>query len=73
MLVIYGKNKGDKKFRPFDTDTGMFLTKLIHVPMFNDDRREEVDSYVTELNELNPDMIFEVRENQTMGAWELVE
>lgn len=58
-IIIYGKRKGDKRFRPFDGEG--FTNKLIYAMHYPPSRAAQVAELVDELNRMNPDYVFEMR------------
>ena len=60
-LMIYGKKKGDKKFKPMDYKAGKFVGNVIHATMWDMDRKKEVQKMVDYMNKENPDYEFTMR------------
>ena len=58
-IIIYGKRKGDKRFKPFDGEG--FTNKLIYAMHYPPSRAAQVAEMVDELNRMNPDYVFEMR------------
>ena len=61
MLMIYGKQADDKRYKPMNLAKGVQVTNLIHATLWPPSRREKLDKYIAELNEDNPDWDFEIR------------
>lgn len=62
---IYGKHKKSKMFRPMDYKNSTFVVNLLCASFFREEEKERLHDAVKELNELNPEYIFEVRKQVT--------
>lgn len=61
LLLIYGKHKNDKKFKPMDLGEGCTVNNKLYATVFREESRSEVEDLVKSLNAENPDWTFEVR------------
>lgn len=61
--LIYGKQKGQKQFKPMNMGSGTQVNNLIFASVFWEDETplEKLQKYVDELNKDNPDWTFEIR------------
>lgn len=60
-LIVYGKKKTEKRYKPFDMKDNKFVINLIHASMFSEDQKEELEEEVRQMNILNKDYQFEIR------------
>ena len=64
MLLVYGKKKTGKKFRPFDMKDNIFVINLFHASLFPLEDRAKLQEEVNFMNKYNQDFIFEIRESK---------
>jgi len=62
MLAIYGRRKTDSRFKPFDSTNGALVNNRVYMTLYSVEQREELEDYVTYMNENNKDYEFEIRE-----------
>jgi hypothetical protein len=58
---IYGKDKKDKAFKPFDYHGGAFVKNLIYATMIKENQLQGAQKMVNYMNANNPQFIFELR------------
>ena len=66
MIAIYGKKKGDKKFKILGD--GYLQSNLIYGEYYKDEQRSELNELCSTLMEINEDFIFEVRDYKGEGS-----
>lgn len=64
MLMIYGKQDNDRRYKPMNIAKGDQVTNLIHATLWPPSKRKEVEEFAKELNTDNHDWQFEVREKK---------
>ncbi len=62
MLRIYGKKKNAKRFKAYSNTAGALVTNLIYADIYEDTQRDDLDQYVAELHDLNPDYLFKIKQ-----------
>ena len=58
---IYGKHKSAKRYNPYDAARGVLVVNLIYASMFKAHQVEKLVQKVKNLNLLNPEYNFEIR------------
>jgi len=58
---IYGKQKAEKRFKPFDYKGGKFVVNLIYATYWHRSCQSHVRNLVETMNKDNNDYIFEMR------------
>lgn len=61
MLMVYGKLKTEKRFRPFDMKNNKFVINKIHATVFDESQLERLQKEVDYMNKYNEAYIFEIR------------
>ena len=61
MLIVYGKKKTEKRFKPFDMNNNTFVINKIRATLFPESQREQLQKEIDFMNKHNPDFIFEIR------------
>jgi hypothetical protein len=60
---VYGKPKGQKRFKAFDTNENRLVDNLIYAPYFYEDQYEDLKNWVDRQNSKQNEIELEIRQN----------
>jgi len=60
MIGIMGKEKNQKRFKPYDYNGMKFTTNVIFQTLWDSEHKEHVQGLIDYMNEHNPNYVFKM-------------